>query len=75
MAWLGRAFEHEPDHCEADEGCDGCGVAFEIAHHPAISTDSRAGAFHDLSLWQDDEPMEVGSLDDFEFPGAGSPRC
>ena len=71
MAWLGQAIEHEADHSEADEGCDRGGIAFEISHKTAIPVDPCEGAFHDPSLWQDDEPMEVGSLDDFEFPGAG----
>jgi hypothetical protein len=39
MAWHCQAFEHEPNHCEMDEGCDGCGVAFEISHQAAVSAD------------------------------------
>jgi hypothetical protein len=37
--WPGQAFEHETDHCEADAGCDGCRVAFEVARQTAISAD------------------------------------
>ena len=72
MAWLGQALEHEADHGEAEEGRNRGGIAFEVPHQTAISADPREGSFHDPSLWQDDEPVEVGSLDDFEFPGAGS---
>src|ERR1700730_13609700 len=39
MAWPCQAFEHEPNHCEMDEGCDGCGVAFEVSHQAAVSAD------------------------------------
>ena len=40
-ALLGKAFEHEADHCEPYEFSVGSCVAFEIARQIAISADYR----------------------------------
>jgi hypothetical protein len=53
MAWLGQALEHEADQRKADEGCERDGIAFEVSHEAAVSTDPGEGAFHDPSLWDE----------------------
>ena len=72
MAWLGQAFEHEADHGEADEGGDRSGVAFEIAGQAPIAADPGEGPLDDPSLWQNDETMEIGALDDLDLPASGA---
>ena len=64
------AFEHEADHGEADEGCDGGRIAFEVAGEAAVAADPCETALDDPALWQDDESVAVGSLDDFDLPAA-----
>ncbi len=72
MAWLGQAFEHETDHCEADEGGDCSRVALEVAAKAAVPADPGETALDDPSLRQDDEPMQIGALDDLDLPAACS---
>ena len=62
------AFEHDADHSEADECCDGSGVALEIAHQATIAADPGESPFDDPALGQDDEAMEIGALDDLDLP-------
>jgi hypothetical protein len=45
MTWPCQVFEHEPNHCEMDEGCDGCGVPFEVSHQAAVSADPGKAPF------------------------------
>jgi hypothetical protein len=59
MGWLGQSPEHQPDHCEADEGCDGAGVALEVACQAAIAADPGEGTLDDPSFWQDDETKHL----------------
>ena len=69
--WPGHAFEHQADHCEADEGCDGSGIALEIARQAAIAADPGEGPLDDPSLGQDDESVAIAAFDDFDLPTAG----
>jgi hypothetical protein len=46
-------------------------VALEVAGEPAVAADPGQGALDDPSLGQDDEPVQFGTFDDFELPGAG----
>lgn len=71
MAWFGQAFEHETDHREADEGCDGCGMTLEVPHQSSVSADPGEGPLDDPSFWQHDEAVEVGTLDDLDLPVTG----
>lgn len=71
MAWFGQAFEHETDHCEADEGFDGCGITFKVPHQSSVSADPGEGPFDDPSFWQHDEAVEVGTFNDFDLPATG----
>jgi hypothetical protein len=71
MAWFGQAFKHETDHCEADEGCDGCGMAFKVSHQTSVSTDPGEGPLDDPSFWQHDEAVEIGTFDDLDLPATG----
>ena len=68
--WPGKAFEHEADHCEADECGDSCGVAFEVASETTIAADPCECSLDNPSFRQDDEAVKVGSFDDFDLPGA-----
>jgi hypothetical protein len=58
------------DHCEADEGSYGCGVAFEVARQTAISTGPGEGPLDDPSLWHDDEAANAPALDDLDLPAS-----
>lgn len=69
MAWPGQSFERDADHGEADEGCDGCCIALEVACEASVSTDPRQHALDDPALGQDHETMRIGSLDDDDPPG------
>ena len=72
MSWLGQAAKHDADHCEAHEGGDGAGVAFEVACEAAIADDPRQRAFDDPTLGQHDELVQFVALDDFDNPMTGS---
>lgn len=63
-----EASEHDADHSEADKGCDGSGVALEIAHQATTATDPGESPLHDPALGQHDEAMEVGTFDDLDLP-------
>lgn len=71
MIWPGQAFEHDADHCEADEGGDGCRITFEVATETTVTADPCEGSLHDPSFWHDDEAMKVGALDDLDLPASG----
>jgi len=71
MGWLGQASEHDADHGETDEGGGGARVALEVARQAAVVADPGEGALDDPALGQDDEPMQLVALDDFQLPGAG----
>jgi len=62
---------HDADHGKADKGCDGSGIAFEVAEETAVAGDPGEGAFDRLSLGQDGEAMQLCAFDDLQFPGAG----
>jgi len=72
MAWPGQAFEHDADHGEANEGSDGCRVAFEVARETAVSADPGECPLDDPSLRQDDETMKVGAFDNLDLPASRS---
>ena len=75
MAWLRQAPEHDADHCEADEGCDGSGVALEVSCEATAAADPGDGSFDDPSLRDDLETdCSVGALNDVDHPGAGFRR-
>ena len=57
MACSSESFEHDADHCEADEGGDGCRVAFEITCEPTISADPCERPFNDPTLGHDNEAV------------------
>src|SRR5579859_1387279 len=65
----GQAAEHDFDHGEADKGCDGPGVALEIAGETAIAADRGKRPFVDPAFRQDDKFMGVVAFDDFDAPG------
>ncbi len=50
MAWPCQAFEHDADHGEANEGGDGCRIAFEITCKAAISVDPGEFSLDDQLL-------------------------
>jgi hypothetical protein len=66
----GEALEHESDHCDADKGCNGARVAFEVSSEASASTDPGQGALDDPALWQDFEVLKVGAFDDLDCPGS-----
>jgi len=68
MAWPCQAAEHDADHGEADEGCDGSCVALEIAGQATVPADPCECALDDPSLGQDNEAMRIASLDDLQRP-------
>ena len=70
MACSSEFFEHDADHCEADKGGDGCRVAFEITCEPTISADPCECPFNDPTLGHDNEAVEIGAFDDFDFPAS-----
>ena len=70
MGWSGQASEHDADHGETDEGRGGSRVALEVAREAAIVADPGEGSFDDPPFGQDDEAVELVSLDDLQLPGA-----
>ena len=48
------------------------GEALEVASQAAIAADPCECSFDDPSFWQDDEAMEIGSLDDIDVPASGA---
>lgn len=46
-AWSGQEWEHDADHGEADEGCDGSGVAFEGGDLEAALSPTARSEFSD----------------------------
>jgi hypothetical protein len=71
MIWLGQASEHDADHGETDEGCDGAGIALEVAREAAIVADPSEGAFDDPTLGQDDELVQFVAFDNLDAPTSG----
>ena len=71
MGWLGQASEHETNHGETYEGGDGSSVALEIARQAAVSTDPGERALDDPAFGENDEAMQLVTLDDLQGPGAG----
>ncbi len=71
--WLGQAFEHEADHCEADESGDGSGVTLEVASEATVATDPGECSLDNPALGQDFETSGGdGPLDDLDCPTTGS---
>lgn len=70
MTCSGQAPEHEADHGETDECCDGARVAFEVACQAPIAADPGEGSLGDPALGQHDELVQFGALDDFDDPTA-----
>ena len=69
----GQAPEHDADHGEADEGCNGLGIALEIPCETTATADPGDCSFDDPSLRYDLEAdCSVWPLDDVDHPGAGS---
>jgi hypothetical protein len=77
MNWSGQAPEHESDHGEADEGGDGPSVALEVARQATVATDPGDGALDDPAFRENDEAMQLVTLDDLQHPasGLGRRRC
>jgi hypothetical protein len=71
MVCLGQAAEHDADHGEADEGCYGIGVAFEVSGKTAVARNPGERTFDRPSSWQDDEAVRLCALDDLELPCTG----
>ena len=71
MTCPGQASEHDADHGEANEGCDGSGEAFVVARQASVAADPGEGAFDDPALGEDDEAVGLAALDDFQEPIAG----
>lgn len=63
--------EHDADHGEVDEGDGAARIALEVFGQASTSADPGEGAFDDPALWEDDEAVSLGALDDLELPGAG----
>jgi hypothetical protein len=53
------------------EGCDGSGVALEIAHEAAVSAEPCQRPLDNPSLGYDDKLAQLVALDDLDCPGAG----
>ena len=70
MAWPGQASQHDADHGEAEEGCDGSGVALEVARETTVVADPSERALDNPALGQDDEAMRLVAFDDLQLPGA-----
>ena len=71
MSWPGQASEHEADHGETDEGRHGSRITLEIAGEPSVAADPSEGPLDNPSPGQDDETMQLITLDDLKRPGAG----
>src|SRR6188768_950315 len=56
--------EHDADHSNANECCDGCCIAFEVAGQATIAADPGERPFDDPAFRQDYESGRVGSLHD-----------
>lgn len=54
-----------------DEGDGVAGIALEILGQPSTAADPGEGTLDDPALWEDDEAMWLGALDDLELPGSG----
>jgi hypothetical protein len=54
-----------------DEGDSVAGIALEVLGQTSTSADPGESAFDDPALWEDDEAISLGALDDLELPGAG----
>ncbi len=54
-----------------DEGNGAAGIALEVFGQAATAADPGEGAFDDPALWDDDEAMWFGALDDLELPSSG----
>ena len=70
MIWPGQASEHDTDHREADEGRSRSSVALEVTCEAAIVADPGEGSLDDPPFGQDDEAVELVSLDDLQSPGS-----
>jgi len=71
MDWAGQASQHEADHGEADEGCDGARVALEVASQTSIAADPGEGALDNPALGQNDKAVGLAALDDLQGPAPG----
>lgn len=71
MVCSGQAAQHDADHCEAEEGRDGSGVALEVPGQAAVAADPGKSALDDPALGQDDEAMGIAAFDDLQLPRAG----
>src|SRR4030095_9598525 len=69
--WPGQASEHETSHGETYEGGDGSSIALAIARQAAVSTDPGERALDDPAFGENDEAMQLVTLDDLQGPGAG----
>lgn len=65
--------EHDADHCKADEGGDGGGIALEVSRKATVAADPGEGALYDPPLRQNREAASSGALYDLQFPGSGAP--
>ena len=65
------SLEHDADHGNANEYCDGCCVAFEVTARRRLRLGERS--FDDPVFGQDFESNRAGSLHDLQFPGFGVP--
>ena len=71
MLWC-KAAEHDADHGHLNEGGGDTAVPLEITDQPPVSADPSDGAFHDPTLWQQDEFVPVAAADDLDLPRAGA---
>ena len=69
-AWLCQSSGHDADHGEAEDAGDGPGMALEVAPEASVAADPGQGSLHDPALGQDDEAVDVASLDDLQGPAA-----
>lgn len=54
-----------------DEGNSAAGIALEVFGQAATAADPGESAFDDPALWDDDEAMWFGALDDLDLPSPG----
>src|SRR5216683_2490668 len=55
---------------EAEEGCDGAGVALEVSRQAAVAACPSEGSFDNPALGEDDKLVGIGALDDLDGPAA-----
>jgi hypothetical protein len=74
--FMGKALVwSEPGHFRANEGCEGCGVAFEVLDQAAVPADPDPdpAPFDKPSLRHLAAAAEIRSPDDREFQAPGGP--